>query len=138
MLEEIRNVRQFAGEGSRRWFADESFDLIVWFKFHPGETDEQIIGFEFCYDKNGKERALSWRAQGGFIHDFVDDGETPGYANMTPVLKTGGQFDISVIDRFQNASKHIEQAIVGVVLEKLHEYCEKQKKQSPCATMKRF
>ena len=31
MLVEYRNVRQIRGEGHRRWFSDEYFDLIVWY-----------------------------------------------------------------------------------------------------------
>jgi len=31
MLGEIRNVRQIEGEGTRRWFTDRYFDLIVWY-----------------------------------------------------------------------------------------------------------
>ena len=31
MLTEIQNARQIAGEGVRRWFTDDYFDLIVWY-----------------------------------------------------------------------------------------------------------
>jgi len=31
MLSEIEHTRQIPNEGYRRWFTDESFDLIVWY-----------------------------------------------------------------------------------------------------------
>jgi len=31
MLVEHAHVRQIHGEGYRRWFADDYFDLIVWY-----------------------------------------------------------------------------------------------------------
>ena len=42
-----------AGDRDRRWIADEYFDLIVWY-----EDDQTIHGFQLCYDKPGRERAL--------------------------------------------------------------------------------
>jgi len=58
MLTEIRNARQVEGEGFRRWFTDDYFDLIVWY----GDQNA-MIGFQLCYDKQGKERALTWTVE---------------------------------------------------------------------------
>ena len=55
MLAEIRNARQIAGEDFRRWFTDEEFDLIVWYG-----DDRSLVGFQLCYDKQDRERALTW------------------------------------------------------------------------------
>jgi hypothetical protein len=52
MLAEIRDVRQIPGEGFRRWFSDGDFDLIVWY------AGGEIAGFQLCYDKGRRERAL--------------------------------------------------------------------------------
>ncbi|MFW5812247.1 MAG: hypothetical protein ACOCWS_04610, partial [Alkalispirochaetaceae bacterium] len=65
MLSEIKPVRQVPGEGFRRWFTDEEMDLIVWY---DGEDQEQIEGFQLCYDKEVLERALTWRPEAGFTH----------------------------------------------------------------------
>jgi hypothetical protein len=92
MLSEIRNPRQVPGEGQRRWFTDEYFDLIVW---HDG--DGLPTGFQLCYDKNDRERALTWRSGRGYSHERVDDGEIPGRAKMSPVLVPDGSFARSTI-----------------------------------------
>jgi hypothetical protein len=60
-----------AGDRDRRWIADEYFDLIVWY-----EDDQTIHGFQLCYDKPGRERALTWTRAGGFQHTAIDSGES--------------------------------------------------------------
>ncbi len=118
MLHEVQNVRQVPGEGSRRWFTDEFFDLIVWYG-----DDWSILGFQLCYGKNNKERALTWRRDEGFSHEKVDDGETPGHTKMTPVLVPNGQFDVkSISARFRQESSEIDPEIAGLVIETLDSY----------------
>ena len=56
MLHEIKNVRQEAGGGRRRWFESEGMDVVVWM-----DGDGAIIGFQLCYDFGQGERALTWR-----------------------------------------------------------------------------
>jgi hypothetical protein len=73
MLVEIRNTRQIEGEGFRRWFTDEFFDLIVWY-----DEKRTLVGFQLCYDKEGRERALTWTREHGFQHNRIDDGEVTG------------------------------------------------------------
>ena len=64
MLAEIQGSRQIPGEGFRRWFTDEYFDLIAWYETpaakdaRPGAMKE-LKGFQLCYDKTGRERALT-------------------------------------------------------------------------------
>jgi hypothetical protein len=43
--------------------ADDYFDLIVWY-----EPDGGVHGFQLCYDKPGRERALTWTLVDGFRH----------------------------------------------------------------------
>jgi hypothetical protein len=88
MLREINNVRQIAGEPSRRWFTDERLDLVIW-------TDrEQTVGFQLCYDKQRGERAVTWKVDPGFKHNAVDTGEDrPGRYKATPILVADGSFD---------------------------------------------
>ena len=73
MLSEIRNARQVEGEGFRRWFTDDYFDLIVWYG-----NDRRLIGFQLCYDKQERERALTWTLEHGFQHNRIDSGELSG------------------------------------------------------------
>ena len=118
MLTEIQNARQIAGEGRRRWFADTFFDLIVWY---GQEADP--IGFQLCYDKQERERALTWTREHGFQHDRVDAGEVPGHAKMTPIIVADGAFDRdSIAGRFRRESLTIDPGIASFVLERLSSY----------------
>jgi hypothetical protein len=82
MLREVRKVRQIKGESRRRWFDDDYFDLIVWF----GEEDE-IVGFQLCYDRRGEQKAFTWQQEFGYMHHRVDQGEDkPGKLKATPIL----------------------------------------------------
>lgn len=118
MLSEIRNARQVAAEGFRRWFTDEYFDLIVWYN-----DDGRLIGFQLCYDKEERERALTWTRARGFQHDRVDSGEVPGHSKMTPIIVADGAFDAApVAERFRVASAAIEPGIAEFVFETLRVY----------------
>ena len=118
MLSEIANPRQVVGEGFRRWFTDDYFDLIVWY----GDEDRPI-GFQLCYDKQTRERALTWTRAHGFQHDRMDAGETPGHPKMTPIIVADGAFNRDpVAERFRGASARIDPLVVSFVLEKLGLY----------------
>jgi hypothetical protein len=118
MLTEIQNARQVAGEGVRRWFTDDYFYLIVWY----GE-EKHPIGFQLCYDKPGRERALTWTRDHGFQHDRVDAGETPGHSKMTPIIVADGAFDsTSITRRFQRESATMDPRIASFVFERLGSY----------------
>ena len=54
---------------SRRWFADDFFDLYVW-----SDASGAIVGFQLCYGKPDAEHALDWTPD-GFSHHAVDPGE---------------------------------------------------------------
>ena len=117
MLVEHRNVRQIRGEGHRRWFSDDYFDLIVWYE------EGQIIGFQLCYDKGGRERALTWHRPHRYLHTRVDDGEIPLAYKMSPVLVQDGVFDPGRIsEKFRRASSGIEPRLSALVLERLSVY----------------
>jgi len=95
MMKEIEDTRQIPGEGVRRWFIDDYFDLIVWC------TDEGIIeGFQLCYDKGKNERAVTWRRTGSYIHEAVDDGELYGLLAgfNTPIILTSSDFIVILED----------------------------------------
>jgi len=94
-LKEVPRVRQVDGEPRRRWFSSLELDLIVWL-----DAQAQPIGFQLCYDKTGRERALTWRPQRGFEHDLVDSGEhgNPRYKG-TPILRRDDGFDRDRVQR---------------------------------------
>lgn len=118
MLSEVQNARQVAGEGFRRWFTDRDMDLIVWY-----EDDGSFSGFQLCYDKERRERALSWRARGGFLHEKVDDGEGWIGPKMTPVLVPDGAFDkAAVAASFRQKAEGIDAGIVSFVDGKIGSY----------------
>jgi len=118
VLSEVPNVRQVAGEGSRRWFTDDYFDLIVWYGAGARPT-----GFQLCYDKAMHERALTWTAERGFQHNRVDAGEVPGHPKMTPVIVADGAFEGGpVAARFREASAGIDPRVATFVLERLSSF----------------
>jgi hypothetical protein len=116
MLKEIPKVRQIAGEPRRRWFDDKYFDLIVWF-----EEDDSVWGFQLCYDREHKPRALTWTRRYGYKHTGIDNGEhAPGASKASPVLVEDGLFDAAGIgERFKAAAAEMPADIVTFVAEKL-------------------
>lgn len=119
MLKEHKRVRQIQGEPRRRWFEDEYFDLIVWLE--PGDA---LWGFQLCYDRDRKPRALTWTAANGYKHSGVDDGEHVGGAwKGSPVLVEDGLFDAPSISRkFEKAAAEMPHALAAFVLEKVRAY----------------
>lgn len=88
-MKEITDVRQIAGEPQRRWFSSNEMDLIVWL-----DEQQQLIGFELCYDKLHSEHALVWNAEQGLRHMAVDDGEgRAGKYKASPILISNGLID---------------------------------------------
>jgi ribosomal protein S18 acetylase RimI-like enzyme len=119
MLTEIRDVRQVGGEGSRRWFTDPSFDLIVWY------DGGAVVGFQLCYDKQVKERALTWHRPARYTHMRIDTGEQAFGTKATPVLVQDGVFERdAVLGSFLEASTSVEPAIVELVSRALAAYRE--------------
>ena len=118
MLKELNNVSQIQGESRRRWFADEFFDLIVWY-----DDKNEISGFQLCYNKEDDEHALTWKRKSSYTHHRVDDGESKPHRKATPVLVADGMFNHKVVaERFSRESKNIEQALSEFVSEKILQY----------------
>ncbi|MBI4350439.1 MAG: hypothetical protein HY550_03275 [Elusimicrobia bacterium] len=116
MLKEAKNVRQIEGEPRRRWFADQYFDLIVWF-----DKDDSIWGFQLCYDREYKPRALTWTKKDGYKHTGIDDGEGEGgMYKGSPVLVADGLFDRGAIGKkLAAAAAGLPPRISGFVMEKV-------------------
>ncbi len=87
MLYEIQNIRQNEGEPKRRWFIDDYFDLVVWL------NENDIEGFQLCYNKSEDQHAFTWHKNSGYMHNRVDDGEDkPGKPKGIPILITDYHF----------------------------------------------
>lgn len=118
MLNEIPRVRQIPGEPARRWFTCAEMDLIVWI----GETGE-IFGFQICYDKTDREKALTWKEDSGFSHMRVSTGETGRrFAKMMPILVMDGTVDRTrLIALFEKESAELAPGLREFVLAKVRE-----------------
>ena len=116
-LVEIADVRQIPAEGHRRWFTGGEFDLIVWYE------KGTLTGFQLCYDKSHRERAITWRVSGSYGHTRIDDGEVMPGPKMTPVLVQDGHFDkVEVGRRFREAATEIDPEIAQLVSRRIAEY----------------
>jgi len=95
-MREIANVRQRTGESRRRWFYDDYFELVVWFR-----EAGAITQFELSYDLDRDWRAIRWKEGTACTHYRVDDGEDRPHRNAAPMLRTtsGGPPD-EVFTRF--------------------------------------
>jgi len=125
MLREFKSVKQHDGDHFRRWFEDDFFDLIVWYDDgdKDGNVDREIFGFQLCYDKNGRERAVTWLKTKGYSHEIIDSGETSAWDVRTPVLSGATAFPRErVIECFAERSAEIETHVARHVLQKLKDY----------------
>ncbi|MEO5917834.1 MAG: hypothetical protein ABIS50_26615 [Luteolibacter sp.] len=115
-------IRNVANDLDRRWISDDYFDLIVWY-----ETEVQIHGFQLCYDKPGRERALTWTRERGFLHTAVDSGESKPTANRTPIVVADGTFPAGQVRReFIARSGLLPAEIRELVLARIKDYEDRQ------------
>ncbi|OHD60963.1 MAG: hypothetical protein A2014_03075 [Spirochaetes bacterium GWF1_49_6] len=120
MMKEMKHVRQIPGEGHRRWFTDEYFDLYVWY---DKEHDNDPVGFQLCYGKIETDHALTWKLKSGFSHDGVDTGENSAAANRSPVLVADGLFPkTATLREFDERSHDIDKHVKKFVHKKLSDY----------------
>jgi hypothetical protein len=96
-------------------------DLIVWFR-----DDETVRGFQFCYDKDETEHALTWIEGWGYNHMRVDTagGEfNPG--SGTPLLVPDGAFDPKrLLEVFEKECELVPVDFARLVSAKLRELAE--------------
>ncbi|MCP4471452.1 MAG: hypothetical protein GY815_12365 [Gammaproteobacteria bacterium] len=69
----------------KRWFTSLSMDVFIWFN----DADE-IISYQFTYNKPHDEKALVWSKEKGFSHLDVDDGANPGKHPGSPLFVADG------------------------------------------------
>jgi len=125
MLNEIKRTKQNAGEPFRRWFADDYFDLIMWY-----EKSGEILGFQLCYDKEKQERALTYTKENGFTHEGVLSGGAI-FANASPILIQDGLFNADlIIEKFKAHSRDLPREIAAYVEKMLKSYKNPKKRKS--------
>ncbi|OUD13896.1 hypothetical protein [Thioflexithrix psekupsensis] len=118
MLKEITVHRQDESDRIKRWFQNSYFDLFTW-----QDLNGDILSFQLCYDRRGRERVISWDARHGFEHSCIDDGESMPNRNMTPVFGQDALFsDQHVVQAFENASCGIDPEIGQFVLKQLRAF----------------
>ena len=115
MLREIKSVRQIPGEPTRRWFNSEEMDLIVW------QQNEDILGFQLCYDKTNNEKAVSWKQGLGLMHEDVNNDDVrDGPYKGTPVLTQNEFYDLEKIKTdFIKYSEMLPDEVKSFILETL-------------------
>ena len=117
MLKEIKKVAQKKNDsGHRRWFTDENLDLIVWYTYQ-----NEIIGFQLCYDKKQNEHSITWDNKNEFNHNRIHSGEEAGgKLKQSPILVADGVFPQKrVFDLFLKNCKQLEFEIANFVIKKL-------------------
>ena len=92
-------------------------ELIVWYR-----PDGAVDGFQLCYrGDDRRERALTWKAERGFSHALVDDGDARHDKNLTPILVADGAVPWQkVMTEFAARGADLEPQVRDFVLERLH------------------
>ena len=116
MLIELRDARQIQGEPIRRWFMSPAMDLIIW-------HDERMkpIGFQLCYDKGRREKAITWHEGGELVHSAIHSGEDTGLKHKeSPILVDDVKPDFAYIkEHFEQQSGKLPPEVARLVLSAL-------------------
>ena len=122
MLTEYKDVRQRDGEGYRRWFTDQYFDVIVWYDSEGGS----MTGFQVCYDKGKSERAFTWKLERSLVqsHRFVANGPVEiGTSKMTSMLKgDAAAIEDEVLARLRESRGDLGADVLETALAKMEGY----------------
>jgi hypothetical protein len=114
---ELRRPRKKPGESERRWFHARTADLILWLG-----DDGSIHGFQFCYQHDRDEHALTWMRDHGFSHMSVDSGAGRHISKGTPLLVPNGKFDADlVLSLFRAHEASLPPDFAGFVAAKIGE-----------------
>lgn len=117
-----RPIEPVTGDLPRRWMTDDYFDLIVWY-----DSDGRVHGFQLCYDKPGRERALTWTWADGARHGRIDTGEYDPRANRTPVLIPESGFPADAVKtEFVSRSAQLTEPIRTLVLSTIVEFASRR------------
>jgi hypothetical protein len=113
-LRELKNVRQMPGEGFRRWFGSDCFDLWVWYS----QDRISLTGFQLVWDDSAL--AITWTTD----HGFSDRRITPeGFGMKMTTLLDGeaGKVSPLLISIFKHHAEDIAKDLVSLIVEKIME-----------------
>ena len=117
MLREIQHVKQERKKDRRRWFTDDYWDLYVWVR-----KDGTYSGFQLCYGKTDRQRALTWMGGRGPVHTGVHEGTDSAVDMSAPILVADGTLDVpGVAQRFWKESREIDSDVRWYVIAKMKE-----------------
>jgi len=121
MLMEFPNLSQ-SGEGYRRLFTDEFFDLYIWYDKKDGDP----TGFQLNYSVRDDPHSLTCSMGGSCTHARIDEGEdAPGHFKGTPILVSDGVFEKDpVLERFLAASLNLDTKMRDVIIEAIQNYTQ--------------
>ncbi len=120
MLQETQAIKQIEGEPPRRWFFDETLDLLVWC-----DPALEPIGFQLIYPTPDGQRVLTRWPTGQVTHNSIDEGASHGgYGlGMTRLLAPDGAFDLDrVLPDFQARAEQVDDRIKVLVVETMREF----------------
>ena len=120
---ENKDVRQRPGEGYRRWFLNNYFDIIVWYE----KKDGDIKGFQICYEKNGREKAFTWEPKAVSSHYVSTSGFDKSESSFDSAILMGhaGKIPGEVIDKLNSDQGELDSDLLNNFIEKITSYNKK-------------
>jgi len=120
MLREIGNIRQYPGQFFRRWFSDEALDLFVWYDAAGG----RIAGFQLCFDKDKRERALTYTDENGYsLNEVYADGSAWDMSSPVLAAVPGTEFPrVRLLAQLGERGEALDRRLREYLTEKLEEY----------------
>ncbi len=110
-LKKLQNVRQRPEEGFRLWFANEYFDVIIWYEEEGG----YMKGFQFCYGKPHSERAFTWEVDSQ-SHHYVKEARSQG----TGILRgDAGALSLNALKQLQAFRGELPVPLMNFIIKKL-------------------
>lgn len=111
-LVELVKVQQRPGEGYRRCFGSNCFDLWVWYS----EDRTLLQGFQLLWGDN--TLAVTWSIDGGFSYRRISD---EGFGmKVTPLLEgDAGRVHPLLIPLFRRCALDIDKGLTGFIVDKI-------------------
>ncbi|HCM24972.1 MAG TPA: hypothetical protein DIC34_00220 [Treponema sp.] len=121
MLAEFPNLSQ-SGDGYRRLFTDDYFDLYIWYDGKDGEP----TGFQLNYSVRDDPHSLTCSIGGSCTHTKIDEGEdAPGRFKGSPILVSDGAFEKdTVLERFRSASRTLDAGMRNIIIKAIGDYAQ--------------
>lgn len=115
LIENTQVSQEKDSSGYRRWFTDKDLDLIVWYA-----NDNEIDGFQLCYDKTESEHSITWLKDKGYSHNKIDTGESVPGEFRTPILVADGMMPLEkILKDFESKCEKIDYKLAKFILDKL-------------------